>query len=117
MEHISTMMTSLQRSLLQRHEVLTATMNPIDSPRIAESIRKLKTTLQELHTRNAQLVMRNEKLNLQLSFMPPKMWEVIATATRVRRNGLIIMSNRGLILTIFTYLVVNTGSCKANQAA
>ncbi len=37
MEHITTMMTSLQQSLLQRHEVLTATMDPIDSPRIIES--------------------------------------------------------------------------------
>jgi hypothetical protein len=82
MEHISTMMSSLQQSLLQRHEVLAANMNPIDSPRIAESIRKLKLALQELHTRNAQLVMRNEKLNLQLSFMPPKMWNVIVQAAR-----------------------------------
>ena len=57
-------------------------MDPIDSPRIAESIRKLKTALQELHTRNAQLVMRNEKLNLQLSFLPPKMWDVIVRAAR-----------------------------------
>ncbi len=32
MDHISKMMTSLQQSLLQRHEVLTATMDPIDSP-------------------------------------------------------------------------------------
>ncbi len=31
MEHISTMMTSLQQSLLERHEVLAATMDPIDS--------------------------------------------------------------------------------------
>jgi hypothetical protein len=61
MEHILTMMTSLQQSLLPRHEVLTATMDPIDSPRIVQSIRKLKTALQELHTRNAQLVMRNDE--------------------------------------------------------
>ncbi len=39
MEHISTMMTSLRQSLLQWHEVLAATMDPIDSPRIAELIR------------------------------------------------------------------------------
>jgi hypothetical protein len=53
MEHISTMMTAMQQSLQQRHEVLTATMDPIDSPRITTSIRKLKIALQELHTRNA----------------------------------------------------------------
>ncbi len=45
MEHISTMMSSMQESLRQRHEVLTATMDPINSPMIAESIRKLKTAL------------------------------------------------------------------------
>jgi hypothetical protein len=58
MDHISTMMSSLQESLQQRHEVLAANMDPINSPMIAETIRKLKTALQELPTRNAQLVMR-----------------------------------------------------------
>ncbi len=82
MEHISTMMTSLQQSLLQRHEVFTATMDPIDSPRIVESIRKLKTALQELHTRNAQLAMRNDEQQFHLSFMPPKMWNTIVQAGR-----------------------------------
>ena len=86
MEHISTIMSALQQSLQQWHDVLAANMDPIDSPRIAESIRKLKSALQELHTRNAQLVMRNEKLNLQLSFMPPQMWQIIATATRERTH-------------------------------
>jgi hypothetical protein len=47
------MMTSLQQSLQQRHEVLTETMDPINSSLIAETIRKLKTALHELHTRNA----------------------------------------------------------------
>jgi hypothetical protein len=55
------MMSALQQSLQQRHDVLAASMDPIDSPRIAESIRKLKSALQELHTRNAQLVMRATK--------------------------------------------------------
>ena len=80
------MMASLQQSLLQRHEILASNIDPIDSPRIAESISKLKTALQELHTRNAQLVMRNEKLNLQLSFMPPKMWHTIVQAARERHH-------------------------------
>jgi hypothetical protein len=35
-----------------------------------------------LQTRNAHLVMRNEKLNRQLSFMPPEMWHVVAETTR-----------------------------------
>jgi hypothetical protein len=84
MEHISTMMTSMQQSLQQRHEIIAANMDRIDSPKITSSILKLKTALQELQMRNAHLVMRNEKLNTQLSFMPPEMWEVVATATKER---------------------------------
>ena len=80
MEHISKMITSLQQSLQQRHEVLTETMDPINSPLIVETIRKLKTALQELQTRNAQLVMRNDEQQLHLSFMPPKMWDTIVQA-------------------------------------
>ena len=86
MEHISTMMSSLQQSLLQRHETLAASMDPIDGPLIAETIRNLKMGLQELHTRNAQMVMRNEKLNLQLSFMPPEMWQAIVKASQERHD-------------------------------
>jgi hypothetical protein len=56
-------------------------MDPIGSQRIATSIRNLKHALQELQTRNAHLVMCNEKLNRQLSFMPPEMWDVVAAAT------------------------------------
>ncbi len=60
-------------------------MDPINSPLIAETIRKLKTALQELQTRNAQLlVMRNDEQQLHLSFMPPKMVETIAKARRER---------------------------------
>ncbi len=72
MEHITTMMTELQQSLQKRHDVIAANMDKIDSPRITSSIQKLKSALQELQTRNAHLVMRNEKLNRQFSFMPPK---------------------------------------------
>ena len=82
MEHISKMMSSLQDGLQKRHDVLIENLDRIDSPRIAESIRKLKTALQELHTRNAQLVMRNVKLNQQLTFFPPDMWAVIASIER-----------------------------------
>jgi hypothetical protein len=86
MEHISTMMTSLQQSLQQRHEVLAANMDPIDSLMITSSIRKLKIALQELQMRNAHLVMRNEELNRQLSFMPPQMWDVVAEATKKKAD-------------------------------
>ena len=86
MEHISTMMSSLQHSLLQRHETLAASMDPIDSPLITETIKNLKMGLQELHIRNAQMAMRNEKLNLQLSFMPLEMWQAIVKASRERHD-------------------------------
>jgi hypothetical protein len=82
MEHITTMMTALQQDLQKQHDVLAANLDPINSPRVAESIRKLKAALQELHTRNAQLTMRNERLNLQLSYIPPDMWAKIADTPR-----------------------------------
>ncbi len=62
MEHITSTMSSLQESMRQRHEVLASNMDPINSPLIAETIRKLKTALQELHTHNAHLVMRHNEL-------------------------------------------------------
>jgi hypothetical protein len=86
MAHITKMMLSLQDDLQKKHDVLVENVDRIDSPRIAESIRKLKTALQELHTRNAQLVMHNEKLNLQLSFVPPEMWAVIDSIERHNKH-------------------------------
>ncbi len=52
-----------RQSLLQRHQVLTETMDPINSPLIAETIRKLKTALQLFQT-----------------FVPPEMGDVIEQA-------------------------------------
>ncbi len=54
MENISLMMSSLQESLQQRHEVLTANMDSIDSPLIAETIRKLKTANSQRAASDAQ---------------------------------------------------------------
>ncbi len=86
MEHITNMMSSLQESLQQRHEVLAANMDPINSPLIAQTIRKLKTALHELHIRNTQLVMHNDEQQFHLSFMPPKMWNTIIQAGRKRSH-------------------------------
>jgi hypothetical protein len=86
LEHISEMMTSLQQSLQKRHEVLAANMDPINSPLIAETIRKLKTALQELHTHNAHLVMHKDEQQLHLSFMPPEMWDTIVKARAERSH-------------------------------
>ena len=80
-----TMMSSLQESLQQRHEVLAANMDPINSPLIAQTIRKLKTALHELHIRNAQLVMRSNELQLYQSFTPPEMGDIIDQA-RLERS-------------------------------
>ncbi len=52
-ETISTMMVSLQEALQQRHKMIAANLDPIDSPRVMEAISKLKTALKGLHTRNA----------------------------------------------------------------
>ncbi len=106
MEHITNMMLSLQESLQQRHEVLAANMDPINSPLIAETIQKLKTALHELHIRNAQLVMRNNELKLIETFTPPKMgthhrrW--VTLSTKLGKNDRIIMRDRGLTLITFT---------------
>ncbi len=79
------MMSSLQESLQQRHQVLAANMGSINSPLIAETIRKLKTALQELHTHNAQLVMRNNELQLYQTFTPQQMGDTIDQA-RLERS-------------------------------
>ena len=55
-------------------------MDPINSPMIAETIRKLKTALQELHTRNAHLVMRHNELQLFQTFVPPEMGDFMERA-------------------------------------
>ncbi len=78
-------MSSLQESLQQRHEVLAANMDPINSPLIAETIRKLKTALYELQIRNAQLVMRHNELQLFQTFIPSKMGDIIEQA-RLERS-------------------------------
>ena len=82
MEHINKMMKSMQDSLQQRHETIVENNRPIDSPLIEKAVSKLKTALVELQFANAQLVIRNEKLNRQLSFMPQEMWNVVQEATR-----------------------------------
>ena len=85
MRHISEMMASLQQSLQKRHEVLAANMDPINSPMIAETIRKLKTALRELHTRNSHLVMHHNELQLFQTFVPPEMGDVMERA-RLERS-------------------------------
>jgi hypothetical protein len=76
---INTMKT-LQDTLSQRHDTVSKILEPIDMSKIMSTKTKLKIALFEISTRNAQLVMRNDKLRLQLSFMPPQMWSKIIKA-------------------------------------
>ncbi len=73
-------MKTLQETLDQRHVEVTKILEPIDMSKIMSTMTKLKIALSEMSTRNAQLVMRNDQLRLQLSFMPPQMWERICEA-------------------------------------
>jgi hypothetical protein len=76
---INTMKT-LQDALNQRHTTVSEILEPIDKSKIMSTITKLKTALSEISTRNAQLVMRNDLLQFQLSFMPPQIWNTIGKA-------------------------------------
>ena len=73
-------MKTLQEALDQRHVAVTKILEPIDMSKIMSTMTKLKIALSEMSTRNAQLVMRNDQLRLQLSFMPPQMWNMISDA-------------------------------------
>jgi hypothetical protein len=73
-------MKTLQEALDQRHVAVTKILQPIDMSKIMSTMTKLKIALSEMSTRNAQLVMRNDQLRLQLSFMPPQMWNMICDA-------------------------------------
>jgi hypothetical protein len=73
-------MKTLQEMLSQRHDTVSTILEPIDMSKIMSTMTKLKIALSEISTRNAQLVMRNDQLRLQLSFMPPQMWNQIHDA-------------------------------------
>ncbi len=73
-------MKTLQEALDHRHVAVTKILEPIDMLKIMSTMAKLKIALSEISTRNAQLVMQNDQLRLQLSFMPPQMWNQICDA-------------------------------------
>jgi hypothetical protein len=77
-------MKTLQEAINQRNDTVTKILEPIDMSKIMLTMTKLKIALSEISTRNAQLVMRNDQLRLQLSFMPPQMWKQICDATDSR---------------------------------
>jgi hypothetical protein len=61
-------------------------LTPVDTVKIMDSMRKLKEALCEVTTRNAELARRNNQLTIELSFMPPKMHEMIMQAKRSHSN-------------------------------
>jgi hypothetical protein len=67
-DDIVEVMKELQLSL-QRRQVISGILTPIDMTTIATTMSKLKSTLVEITTLNSQLVLRNSKLALELSFM------------------------------------------------
>jgi hypothetical protein len=80
MDTIINTMKTLQETLNQCHDTESKILESIDMSKIMSTMTKLKIALSEISTRNAQLVMRNDKLRLQWPFMPPQMWNQICDA-------------------------------------
>jgi hypothetical protein len=83
-DDIVAVMRELHLSLQRRHEVITGILTPIDMTTIATTMSKLKSALVEITTLNSQLVMRNNKLARELSFMPPAMRQKLVHAKNQR---------------------------------
>ncbi len=84
-EAISTLhkrMLDVQKTLDQRHETMSQVLTPVDTVKIMDTMNKLKEALCELTARNADLVRRNNKLTIELSYMPPKMHDKIMQAKK-----------------------------------
>jgi hypothetical protein len=72
----------LQETLNQRHDDMSRLLTPVDVTRIMDTMNKLREALLELATRNADLFRRNNRLTLELSFMPPQMHDKIMQAKK-----------------------------------
>jgi hypothetical protein len=83
-DDIVAVMKELQMTLQRRHEVITGILTPIDMTTISTTMSKLKSALVEITTLNSQLVMRNNKLARELSFMPPGMRQKLDQAKNQR---------------------------------
>jgi hypothetical protein len=83
-DEIVAVMKELQLTLQRRHEVITGILTPIDMTTIATTMLKLKSALVEITTLNSQLVMRNNKLARELSFIPPGMRQKLDQAKNQR---------------------------------
>jgi hypothetical protein len=73
---------SLQQMLDNRHDDMSYVLTPVDTVKIMHTMNNLKEALLELTAQNADLVRRNNRLTIELSFMPPKMHEQIMQAKK-----------------------------------
>jgi hypothetical protein len=80
-------MLDVQKTLDQRHDTMSQLLTPVDTVKIMNTMWKLKEALCEVATaRNAELARRNNQLTIELSYMPPKMHDMIMQAKRSHSN-------------------------------
>jgi hypothetical protein len=68
----------LQNQLAQQWQTLTKALNPIDTNTVMETITRLRDALKDATFQNAYLVMKNNELTLDNSFMTPTQEDIIA---------------------------------------
>jgi hypothetical protein len=76
----------VQKTLDQRHDTMSQLLTPVDTVKIMDTMKKLKEALCEVTARNAELARRNNQLTIELSFMLPKMHDMIMQAKRSHSN-------------------------------
>jgi hypothetical protein len=79
-------MLDVQKTLDQRHDTMSQLLTPVDTVKIMDTMKKPKEALCEVTARNAELARRNNQLTIELSFMPPKMHDMIMQAKRSHSN-------------------------------
>jgi hypothetical protein len=79
-------MLDVQKTLDQSHDTMSQLLTPIDTVKIMDTMKKLKEALCQVTARNAELARRNNQLTIELSFMPPKMHDMIMQAKRSHPN-------------------------------
>jgi hypothetical protein len=79
-------MLDVQKTLDQRHDTMSQLLTPVDTVKIMDTMRKLKEALCKVTARNAELARRNNQLTIELSYMPPKMHDMIMQAKRSHSN-------------------------------
>ena len=62
---------SLQEEMAQQCRDLSAVLGPLDTTHLMETMKRLRDALQDVRYQNAYLVMNNNELTLENSFMTP----------------------------------------------